>query len=111
MSGLGAVIRSWEDEGGVTDPKQFLGNKNHDFFRCSGPGAKNGLSAKNRLATSTILLMAFGSLGVCLFLCLLVRWFVGSLLCLCLLLLLLLFWFVCLCFCLLVVEGTLFTLV
>ena len=64
MSGLGAVIRSWEDEGGVTDPKQFLGNKKHDFFRCSGPGAKNGLSAKNRLATSTILLMAFGSLGI-----------------------------------------------
>ena len=40
MSGLGAVICSWEDEGGVTDPKQFLGNKNRDFLDVQGQAQK-----------------------------------------------------------------------
>ena len=66
MSGLGAVICSWEDEGAVTFSDLTLSNywaTKTCFFGYSGPGAKNGLSAKNSLATSTILLMAFGSLG------------------------------------------------
>ena len=47
----------------MTDPKQFLGNKNRDFLDVQGQAQKTVFRQKNSLATSTILLMAFGSLG------------------------------------------------
>ena len=67
MSGLGAVICSWEDEGGVTFSDLTLSNSwatKTIIFWIFRAWRKKRSFGKNSLATSTILLMAFGSLGI-----------------------------------------------